>query len=124
VPLYDYECRNCGHRVEVLHGVNDSGPTACAQCGGPMRKLLNTPAIVFKGSGWAKKDRSSSSGRSADKASTAGASNDSGSAESGSKSDGGSKSESTDSSSAKADTKAEGKSDTKPASTGTAGSAD
>ena len=58
MPTYDYECRNCGHRVEVLHGVNATGPTACEQCGGPMRKLMSAPAIVFKGSGWAKKDRS------------------------------------------------------------------
>jgi putative FmdB family regulatory protein len=56
MPLYDYECRNCGHRVEVLHGVNDPGPQACEVCGGQMRKLLTSPAIVFKGSGWAKKD--------------------------------------------------------------------
>lgn len=56
MPSYDYECRNCGHRIEVLHGVNESGPTACERCGGPMRKLLSTPNIVFKGSGWAKKD--------------------------------------------------------------------
>jgi putative FmdB family regulatory protein len=56
MPLYDYECRNCGNRVEVLHGVNDSGPASCEVCGGQMRKLLNPPAIVFKGSGWAKKD--------------------------------------------------------------------
>lgn len=56
MPTYDYECRNCGHRVEVLHGVNASGPTACERCGGPMRKLVSTPNIVFKGSGWAKKD--------------------------------------------------------------------
>src|SRR5687768_13759814 len=56
MPLYDYECRNCGHRVEVLHGINDPGPTACERCGGTMRKLFSTPAIVFKGSGFAKKD--------------------------------------------------------------------
>ncbi len=56
MPLYDYECRNCGHRVEVLHGVNDPGPTSCERCGGAMRKLFSTPAIVFKGSGFAKKD--------------------------------------------------------------------
>jgi putative FmdB family regulatory protein len=56
VPLYDYECRNCGHVVEVLHGVNDTGPATCPVCGGQMRKLINQPAIVFKGSGWAKKD--------------------------------------------------------------------
>lgn len=56
MPLYDYECRNCGHKVEVLHGVNDPGPTACERCGGNMRKLFSLPAIVFKGSGFAKKD--------------------------------------------------------------------
>ena len=56
MPIYDYECRNCGHKVEVLHGVNDPGPTACERCGGQMRKLFSTPAIVFRGSGFAKKD--------------------------------------------------------------------
>jgi putative FmdB family regulatory protein len=58
MPLYDYICDN-GHIVEVMHGVNDSGPGKCERCGAQMRKLLSTPAIVFKGSGWAKKDRSS-----------------------------------------------------------------
>jgi putative FmdB family regulatory protein len=58
MPLYDYICTN-GHITEVMHGVNDSGPAQCERCGAEMRKLLSTPAIVFKGSGWAKKDRSS-----------------------------------------------------------------
>src|SRR3954470_14958379 len=56
MPLYDYQCQGCGHVVEVMHGVNDTGPQRCDRCGGSMRKLLSTPAIVFKGSGWAKKD--------------------------------------------------------------------
>ena len=58
MPIYDYECRNCGHRVEVVHGVNHPGPTACERCGGTLRKLISPPAFVFRGSGWAKKDRS------------------------------------------------------------------
>jgi putative FmdB family regulatory protein len=58
VPRYDYSCEN-EHVVEVLHGVNEPGPARCAQCGRPMRKLISRTAIVFKGSGWAKKDRSS-----------------------------------------------------------------
>jgi putative FmdB family regulatory protein len=58
MPLYDYICED-GHMVEVMHGVNDSGPAKCDRCGAQMRKLLSTPAIVFRGSGWAKKDRSS-----------------------------------------------------------------
>jgi putative FmdB family regulatory protein len=56
MPIYDYQCQSCGHRVEVMHGVNDQGPGACDRCGGQMRKLLSPPAIVFRGSGWAKKD--------------------------------------------------------------------
>jgi len=59
VPRYDYICQGCGHILEVIHGVHDSGPERCERCGGEMRKLLSTPTIVFKGSGWAKKDRSS-----------------------------------------------------------------
>jgi putative FmdB family regulatory protein len=64
VPIYDYVCFDCKHRVEVIHGINDTGPRFCPSCGheGTMRKALGTPAIHFKGSGWAKKDRSSTSG--------------------------------------------------------------
>jgi putative FmdB family regulatory protein len=61
MPLYDYECAACGAIVELMHGVNDSGPSACRHCGAPMRKLMSAPAIVFKGSGWAKKDARESS---------------------------------------------------------------
>jgi len=56
VPIYDYVCAN-GHTTEVIHGVNDPGPASCPVCGAPLRKALSAPAIVFKGSGWAKKER-------------------------------------------------------------------
>jgi putative FmdB family regulatory protein len=63
VPIYDYLCTNCRHLTEVIHGINDAGPRFCPACGaeGTMRKALSTPAVHFKGSGWAKKDRSSAS---------------------------------------------------------------
>ncbi|HXQ96040.1 MAG TPA: FmdB family zinc ribbon protein [Candidatus Acidoferrales bacterium] len=61
MPLYDYSCSQCGRTVEVSHGVHASGPLVCEVCGGAMRKLLSRPAIVFKGSGWAKKDAQASS---------------------------------------------------------------
>ena len=57
MPTYDYVCSACGHRLEVVHGIHGHGPASCAVCGGPMRKALNVPAVHFKGSGWAKKDR-------------------------------------------------------------------
>jgi putative FmdB family regulatory protein len=62
MPLYDYRCTACGHEVEVMHSVHGTGPEACERCGAPMRKALSTPAIHFKGSGWAKKDARSASG--------------------------------------------------------------
>lgn len=59
MPIYDYVCSNCGHRTEVIHGINEAGPRFCPSCGaeGTLRKGFSTPAILFKGSGWAKKDR-------------------------------------------------------------------
>ena len=64
MPTYDYICSNCGHRAEILHGVHDETPRTCAECGGQMRKAITAPSIVFKGTGWAKVDRRSGSGRS------------------------------------------------------------
>jgi putative FmdB family regulatory protein len=66
MPIYDYLCSACDHRLEVIHGVHDDGPRYCSACGaeGTMRKAIVPSAIVFKGSGWAKKDRSSRSGAS------------------------------------------------------------
>ena len=68
MPTYDYRCTDCGLEVEVTHGIHASGPSTCTACGGAMRKALSTPAIHFKGSGWAKKDA-----RAAAKPATAGA---------------------------------------------------
>jgi putative FmdB family regulatory protein len=68
VPRYDYRCSVCGHEVELLRGIHDPGPRVCPNCGaeGSMRKEFATPAVHYKGSGWAKKDRSTaSSSRSA-----------------------------------------------------------
>jgi putative FmdB family regulatory protein len=74
MPIYDYSCSNCGHVVEVVHGVHETGPTVCPNCGGLLRKRFSPPAIVFRGTGWAKKDaraaaasRTKGSTRSTDK---------------------------------------------------------
>ena len=59
MPIYEYLCRACGHGTEILHGIHDPGPQFCPACGaeGKLRKAITAPSIVFKGSGWAKKDR-------------------------------------------------------------------
>lgn len=65
MPIYEYVCTACSHQLEVIHGVNDPGPGVCPNCGveGGLKKAFAPPAIVFKGSGWAKKDRAGSSSR-------------------------------------------------------------
>jgi putative FmdB family regulatory protein len=73
MPIYEYVCTSCDHRTDILQGINDPGPNFCPSCGmeGTMRKQFAPPAIHYKGSGWAKKDRGGSS--SGTKASRAGA---------------------------------------------------
>jgi putative FmdB family regulatory protein len=73
VPLYEYECDACGGRFEVIQKFSDTSVDVCKKCGkGPVHRLLSSPAIQFKGSGWyitdyAKKgttDPATSSGKS------------------------------------------------------------
>lgn len=53
MPLYEYQCDACGQRFEVIQKYSDPTPETCARCGkGPVHRLMSTPAIQFKGSGW------------------------------------------------------------------------
>jgi len=54
MPLYEYECDACGERFEVIQkSFSDPPPDSCAKCGkGPVRRLISSPAIQFKGSGF------------------------------------------------------------------------
>jgi putative FmdB family regulatory protein len=63
MPVYDYVCRQCGRRIEVMHGMHAPGPDVCEYCGGQLRKAIHPLAIHFKGSGWAKKDAGAASSR-------------------------------------------------------------
>lgn len=52
MPLYEYQCDNCAHRFEVIQKFSDAPVEVCPKCGGPVKKLLSSPAIQFKGTGW------------------------------------------------------------------------
>jgi putative FmdB family regulatory protein len=52
MPLYEYECENCGERFEALEKFSDEPLRTHAKCGGPVHRLLSAPALQFKGSGW------------------------------------------------------------------------
>lgn len=52
MPLYEYECEANHHRFEVIQKFSDPPVAICPTCGSPVHKLLSSPAIQFKGSGW------------------------------------------------------------------------
>jgi putative FmdB family regulatory protein len=52
MPLYEYQCDACAHRFERIQKYSDPLATTCPSCGGSVRKLLSSPAIQFKGSGF------------------------------------------------------------------------
>lgn len=50
--MYEYECDACRRRFEVIRKFSDEPLITCQECGGHLRKLVSSPAIQFKGSGW------------------------------------------------------------------------
>jgi len=52
MPLYEYQCDNCGERFEAMQKFADAPLTLHEKCGGPVRRLLSVPALQFKGSGF------------------------------------------------------------------------
>jgi putative FmdB family regulatory protein len=98
MPIYEYRCDN-GHTFEVMQRMSDDPLTACEVCQAPVQKVLHSPAVHFKGSGfyttdYGKKKRSGNSG---------GSSKDNGSSDSGSSGSDSSSSSSSDSSSGPSD---------------------
>jgi len=69
MPIYEYECKKCGHRFERIQRFSDPLVKKCPECGGKVEQMLSAPAVLFKGSGWyvtdyAKKGSSPSKGES------------------------------------------------------------
>jgi putative FmdB family regulatory protein len=65
MPLYEYQCDNCGERFEAMQKFADAPITLHETCGGPVRRLLSVPALQFKGSGFYINDYAKSGSSSA-----------------------------------------------------------
>jgi putative FmdB family regulatory protein len=52
VPIYEYQCESCTDKFEVKQGMKDDALTACPRCGKRVQRLISSPAIMFKGTGW------------------------------------------------------------------------
>lgn len=76
MPTYQYACKTCGHRFEIVQSFSDASLTECPECQGDLRKVFNSVGVVFKGSGFYRND--SRSGSSSSLAGAGSSSGDSG----------------------------------------------
>jgi len=53
MPIYEYECSDCGHRLEIMQKMSDSPLTECPDCSKEsLRKLVSAAGFRLKGNGW------------------------------------------------------------------------
>lgn len=57
MPIYEYECKKCGHRMEVLQKMSDDPLTECPDCKAhELKKLVSAAGFRLSGSGWYETD--------------------------------------------------------------------
>jgi putative FmdB family regulatory protein len=52
MPLYEYQCENCGDVFELIQKFSDEPIAIHEKCGGKVHRLISAPALQFKGTGW------------------------------------------------------------------------
>lgn len=52
MPLYEYQCTECGLRFERRQRFSDPPITVCPECNGEVIRLIQPAGIIFKGSGF------------------------------------------------------------------------
>jgi putative FmdB family regulatory protein len=52
MPIYAYECKECGVRFERRQSFSDEPVKICPECGGEVHRLIQPAGIIFKGSGF------------------------------------------------------------------------
>lgn len=52
MPIYEYECKSCGHRFTLKQSFSDEPTSTCPHCQGQVRRLIFPTGVIFKGSGF------------------------------------------------------------------------
>ena len=107
MPLYVYRCNENGHEFQVRQRMVDDPLTECPVCGGPVRRVVSSVGVVFKGSGFYVTDNRSSSANGKSSKSKKDAKEGGDTSERNSTSDSGAKSESSGTTAAKPSAPAE-----------------
>jgi len=64
MPIYEYQCSQCGKIIEVWQKFSDPPIENCDKCGGPLKKIISQNTFHLKGSGWYVSDYASKSSNS------------------------------------------------------------
>jgi putative FmdB family regulatory protein len=57
MPIYEYECRDCGHKLEIIQRLSDSPLKTCPTCSkDSLKKLVSAAGFQLKGTGWYETD--------------------------------------------------------------------
>ncbi len=52
MPIYEYECSDCGKRFEIFQKISDKPLSECKFCKGKLNKLISSCSFHLKGTGW------------------------------------------------------------------------
>ncbi|MCB0914864.1 MAG: FmdB family transcriptional regulator [Actinobacteria bacterium] len=56
MPTYQYLCRNCEHRFDIVQSIHEDPLSVCPECAGTIRRVLHPVGVTFKGSGFYRTD--------------------------------------------------------------------
>ncbi len=57
MPIYEYQCESCEHRLEALQKISDQPLSDCPECAKPtLKKQISAAAFRLKGGGWYETD--------------------------------------------------------------------
>jgi len=75
MPIYEYQCGDCGHGLESLQKLSDPPLTDCPECGKPkLQKQISAAGFRLSGGGWYETDFKSGSKRNVAEKDTSGGS--------------------------------------------------
>ena len=57
MPIYEYQCQECSHKLEVLQKMSDDPLKICPHCDkSALKKLVSAASFRLKGGGWYETD--------------------------------------------------------------------
>jgi putative FmdB family regulatory protein len=57
MPIYEYECTNCGHYFDLIQKSDAPSEQECPEClKNTAKRLVSAPGFQLKGSGWYQTD--------------------------------------------------------------------